>query len=293
MFLSMGVIGTGRVGTALALLARERGLSVAGLWNRTAAKGEEAARLVQSPLFQELGDLLGRCNWLWLTVADYALPELVTRLVDYSWQDKTVVHTSGALSSEVLVPLREKGANILSFHPLQTIADWQQARHNLPGSLVALEGDEDAVQVGLKLAQRLGLRPFAIAREAKALYHGAAVVASNYLVTLAYWAEKWMETAGIPAAAANQGLVALMQGALNNLSSLGPVAALTGPLVRGDVLTVKSHLQVTAEQGIAELEQKLYRQLGLLTMEIARQRGLAPEVEAELLGILKGEIACG
>ncbi|GAW27480.1 MULTISPECIES: Rossmann-like and DUF2520 domain-containing protein [unclassified Carboxydocella] len=293
MFLTMGIIGTGKVGTALAVLLKERSIPVGAVWNRRPQKAREVAALSNSMPVMEMEEVVDYSDWIWLTVIDRALPEVVERLARHSCRGKIFAHTSGALSSEVLMPLREAGARVLSFHPLQTIADWQQAQQNLPGSLVALEGDEEAVEQGMELARQLGLNPFTIVKEAKALYHGAAVVASNYLVTLAYWAGKWMEAAGIPAAAANQGLVALMQGALNNIGTYGPIAALTGPIVRGDGPTVYQHLKAAREQGIPEMEQDLYRLLGLLTLEIARERGLAGEQLIELNGILKGEVVYG
>jgi predicted short-subunit dehydrogenase-like oxidoreductase (DUF2520 family) len=195
--------------------------------------------------------------------------------------DQVILHTSGPLSSEVLAPLASTGAALGSFHPLQTIADPLSAPERLAGAYVAVEGDDRAVRLGEGLARRIGLQPFRLAAGAKPLYHAAAVFASNYTIALAGIAGRLARQAGIPPNLAEEVYRPLMAGAMRNLNELGAVEALTGPVRRGDVATLQTHLAALSGE-----ERELYRLLGLAALILAREGGLeesrARAVEAVL-----------
>ncbi len=186
-----------------------------------------------------------------------------------------VMHTSGATSTEVLASCADRGCLTLSFHPLQTFSDPATGIDRLPGTTVAVTpgpgGDpEEAWRLGGRIARAIGATACRLGEEHRVLYHSAATVASNYLVTLGYVAENLLCAAGFPRETALPALLPLMRGALDNLTNQGSVAALTGPLSRGDTGTVAAHLSGLDRESPAI--STLYRELGLATLDIVRDR---------------------
>lgn len=206
-----------------------------------------------------------------LAVPDDAIQALAAELAREGaiGGEQVVLHLSGLLDRAALDPLLSTGAGLGSFHPLQTVADPATAPELLRGAYAGLEGDERALAAGERLAGLLGMRPVRLAPDAKASYHAGAVFASNYAVVLAAVAERLARRAGVSPGDARSVYLPLMRGTLANLA-LGPAAALTGPIRRGDEETVRRHLAT-----LAPAERRLYRELGLAALELAREAGLA------------------
>ncbi len=187
---------------------------------------------------------------------------------------QVVLHLSGLLDRLALHALADTGAGLGSFHPLQSIADPATARERLTGAYAGLEGDERALEAGAALAATLGMRPVRLQPGAKPAYHAGAVMVSNYAVVLAAVAERLARGAGVPSLEAGAMYLPLMWGAVANLP-LGPVAALTGPVRRGDAATVRTHLSA-----LGPVERALYRALGLEALGLAREAGLGDAAAA-------------
>ena len=192
---------------------------------------------------------------------------------------QVVLHLSGLLDREALRALAQTGAGLGSFHPLQTIADPASAPARLVGAYAGIEGDDRALAEGEWLALMLGMHPIRLTAAAKPAYHAAAVFAANFLVALLGVAERLALQAGVPAGDASRLYLPLLKGAASNLDA-GAAAALTGPIVRGDLETIRAHLAALGAE-----DRALYRQLGLATLPLARQAGLSAE-HAERIGDL-------
>jgi predicted short-subunit dehydrogenase-like oxidoreductase (DUF2520 family) len=157
-----------------------------------------------------------------------------------------VTHLSGATGLGVLVPLRQQGARRLATHPLQTFPDVDGAVRALPGCRIAVTADEEeGFALGEWLATELGAAPFRLRDDLRPLYHAAAVFASNYLVATTAVAERLFAAAGVPDPA--DAMRPLQVATLDNVERLGPAAALTGPAVRGDAMTIARNLEALAE----------------------------------------------
>jgi len=154
-----------------------------------------------------------------------------------------VLHCSGAHASTILNSARKSGASIGSMHPLQSFASVDITQNPFKGIRVAIEGDSMAVSTSAQMARDLEALPLQILTEGKPLYHAAAVVASNFLVTLMGAALRLIQQAGVPADEAFAVLRPLIEGTLANIDRSGVHQALTGPVVRGDVQTVETHIQ--------------------------------------------------
>jgi predicted short-subunit dehydrogenase-like oxidoreductase (DUF2520 family) len=191
------------------------------------------------------------------------------------------VHLSGAMPLDALEPLRARHP-IGSFHPLQSFPE-PLPPASLRGIVVAVDASSPLLRRRLAgLARTLGARPRRVGDGDRVLYHAAAVFVSNYLDVLLSEGVQLLEAAGWSAKDATSGLLALAEGTLASVRKRGPVAALTGPVRRGDVTTVERHL--SALSGLAGARRAgrgpsiadIYRMLALIALEIAVEAGLEP-----------------
>lgn len=193
-----------------------------------------------------------------------------------------VLHLSGTFGSDLLSPLAERGNPTGSIHPLVALADATGA-DQLRGAWFAIEGATAAVAMADRIVAFVEGRVLQVPAGGKPLYHAAAAAASNFVVALLAVAESWMQSAGVPPHQARPALAALAAGAARNVERCGPVEALTGPLVRGDVATVQAHLAQ-----LSRADRHLYSVLGLSTLAIARERGLDSATAEVLMRLLEG-----
>jgi predicted short-subunit dehydrogenase-like oxidoreductase (DUF2520 family) len=194
-----------------------------------------------------------------------------------------VVHLAGPLDRRALAALEPTGAALGSFHPLQTVADPATAPARLRGAYAGVEGDVRAIAAGEQMAAALGMTPVRLAARAKVLYHAGAVLTANYTVALAGVAERLAEQAGVPAAMAARMYQPLLAGAAANVAGLGTVAALTGPIRRGDVATIREHLAALGSE-----DRTLYAALGRAALQLARAAGLDEAQAREIDALLGG-----
>lgn len=287
----VGFIGAGKVGTALAALLNARGVPITGVSGRTLTDGRRmaSAAKLNSDSAKERVDTIAASSLVFLTVPDDAIGPLCKEIADAGgWRaGQGVVHCSGALPSAILQPAKDAGALVASFHPLQAFASFDAALENMPGSTFALEGDAGLVNKLEPLVHLLGGTALRLTAAEKTLYHAAAVIASNYTVTLAALASELLVKQGIApdANTALRYLMPLLRGTINNLEELGLPDALTGPLARGDSGTVQRHLE--GLQTCAPELAHLYRHLARLSLPLVEKKGhIEPDTLRTLVSLL-------
>jgi len=269
---AVGIVGAGRAGLGL-------GLALARVGHQVRLHARHP-RPVPAPLALTVGELppwLSQVEVILLAVPDDAIADVACGLAAAGLvkPGQTVLHLSGALGRDVLAPLAPSGAALGSLHPLQSLSDPATAPQRLSGAVAAVEGDERAVVVATALARGLGMEPVTIPAASKPTYHAAAVFAANFLVTLAATSQRLFVRAGLPPDGATRALVALMQGTLDNVRAAGPAAALTGPVARGDVDTIRKHL-AALDGADAELYRALSRAaLAVSDLDPERRRAIA------------------
>lgn len=273
------VLGAGRMGQGVALTLRRSGVP-ALLWGRRAKSVHPELQLQTG----ELEKAIAEHGLLLLAVPDDAIPTVAAELamVGPLGPGHVVLHLSGMKDRGALAELEGRTGGLGSFHPLQTVADPENAAERWRGAYAAIEGDAQALAAGRALAERLGLTPVEVPAAAKAAYHAGAVFAANYVTVLASVAEQVAVKAGIDPRLAARMYLPLLAGAVGNLQSRSPAAALTGPIVRGDVATVRRHLDV-----LEGTVRRLYAELGLATVGLARTAGLGAERAEELERLLR------
>lgn len=270
---SFSVIGAGRVGTALALALCRKGLELKYLADRSSARAREVSKLIGQGRATGDNRLAARsAGLIFICVPDDLIGKLVEEISVVELSGKFVFHTSGALSSDLLQPLARKGARVASFHPAQTFAEPVAKPGIFKGIYIGLEGQPEAVEIGKKLAARLGAQALLLSPAEKPLYHLALSISSNFLVMLLFEVKKLLKKVGLEESAILEILTPLLNKTLQNVKNLGLEASLTGPVARGDLQTVKKHLAITA--GSPGLD-KIYRAMALEALKLAEKRGLS------------------
>jgi predicted short-subunit dehydrogenase-like oxidoreductase (DUF2520 family) len=198
-------------------------------------------------------------------------------------RDQVVLHLSGLLDKTALSQLEDTGAALGSFHPVQSVAEPASAAERLKGAYVGIEGDERALVAAERLANTLRMSAVRISAESKPAYHAGAAFVANYTVALVGVAERLARSAGVPPDVAARLYLPLLGGAVANLTSLGPAAALTGAVRRGDVQTIQSHLEALGPE-----DRELYRTVGRAAVLLAREAGLNDVAIERVNAVLEG-----
>lgn len=183
-----------------------------------------------------------------------------------------VLHTSGALSSDVLGPLAQLGLAVGSCHPLQTFESPSRAIRRVGGSHFCIEGDRRSLRAARLLVRRIGARHFTIPTEAKALYHAAAVLASGGVVALLSLSLEMLSLCGLSEREARLVLMPLVDGTIANVRTLGPAPALTGPVRRGDTDSIERNMRAVADVDSRLLA--LYRLLAERGADLMERQGM-------------------
>ena len=275
----LGFIGAGVVGKALAMSLSRAGYVVVAVASRRISAAQDLAQAVAAQVLAGPQGVADAADLVFITTPDGAIREVVNSVF---WRPgQMVVHCSGADSADALADARVQGAEVGVLHPLQTFANDQRALENLPGSYFAVEAEGRLRDVLFDIVDALQGKVIPMSAEHKALYHLSAVIASNYLVTLAAVASSLWEAFGIDQKEALDALLPLMRGTLHNIEHLGLPDGLTGPIARGDVATVKKHL-AALESGAPEYA-GFYRELAQQTIPLALAKGALSEENVEAL----------
>jgi len=231
------------LGSALATELTRIGYPVRQIVSRSAPSNSCAkalARRVKAQLLA-LGDRSLDTDIVWITVPDDAIAGVARQLAAArSWKGKIVLHPSGARTSDELSALKKKGAAVASAHPMMTFV--RGRRPQWRGVPFDIEGDAEAVKAAHEIATALGASPYRIEKRHKTLYHAFGSFASPLVIALMSAMEQVAEAAGVPRNKAKQMVWPLLSRTLENYMQRDAASAFSGPLVRGDVQTVRRHL---------------------------------------------------
>ncbi|MFD9892152.1 Rossmann-like and DUF2520 domain-containing protein [Amycolatopsis sp. NPDC059027] len=285
--LAVGVVSAGRVGSVLGAALARAGHTVVAASGLSAASLARAERLLPDVPLLPPDEVVRRADLVVLALPDDALAGMVRGLVATGSlrQGQIVVHTSGAHGVEVLGPAAEAGVLPLALHPVMTFTGRSEDLERLAAcsvGITAMGADEAAWNVGEALAVEMGAEPVRVPESARALYHAALAHGANHLMTLVADCAELLRAAGI---GQSERLVApLLSAALDNVLRHGD-RALTGPVARGDLGTVRRHLAVLTEQ--APEVAPAYRALARRTVARSETAGLLDgAAAAELTDLL-------
>jgi predicted short-subunit dehydrogenase-like oxidoreductase (DUF2520 family) len=288
--LAVGVVSAGRVGAVLGAALAAAGHTVVAASGVSRDSVRRAAELLPGVPLLPPDEVVRMADLVLLAIPDDVLAGTVRGLiaVDAVRAGQIVVHTSGAHGVDVLAPAAEVGALPLALHPAMTFAGRPEDLQRIPAcsfAVTADAADESAWHVGEALVVEMGAEPVRVPQPARPLYHAALAHGANHLVTLVAECADLLRSAGI--GQAERLLGPLVSAALDNALRHGD-RALTGPVARGDVGTLRVHLRVLGDTDPGVLPS--YRALALRTAERAVAAGLlSPSAAAEVAAVIEEE----
>jgi predicted short-subunit dehydrogenase-like oxidoreductase (DUF2520 family) len=267
---TINIIGAGSLGKTIAkLIAMNRVGLIEGVCNASFESTAEAVRFIQAGMpFEDLKELPS-VDITFITVPDDKIAdvcEAYSRSPHFN-PSGIIIHCSGLLTSDALISAKKKGCHVMSAHPMRSFADPSLSVQKFAGTYCAIEGEitQDAKATVFKIFNALGAKIIHVNKDKKSTYHAAGVIASNYFVTIASTAIECLKNSGINDEDATNIVFSLMEGALGNLvKTRSPEKALTGPIKRGDIGTIKKHLDSLDDEQIKEA----YTALGKLTLNL-------------------------
>jgi len=251
------------LGSALAVQLHRAGYKIDAVLGRRGSlkRARALAKQVRSQVQWHCADVDAKV--IWICVPDSEISGAANALAsNFDWRGKVTLHSSGALTSDALNALRNRGASVASVHPLMTfVARSRPSLHEVP---FAIEGDAAAVRVARRIVKDLGGDAYTIRKHDKVAYHAWGTFASPLLTALLATTERVAGLAGVKREAARRRMMPILVQTLVNYASFGAANGFSGPIVRGDVETVKKHLQVLRQE---PLTQKAYASLGLAALQ--------------------------
>jgi predicted short-subunit dehydrogenase-like oxidoreductase (DUF2520 family) len=268
MTLVVNIIGTGKLGKTIGrLLFKNKLAKIAGVYNRRLESSIAAIEFIgDGECFSEIR-LLPFADLTFITTPDDRICETSIEICRSGniRPGGIFIHCSGVLTSDVMSSVKIKEALIASIHPMKSFSNPALSVDNFDGTYCAMEGDIEALKIIEPIFNAIGSITYKIEKEKKSLYHAAGVFASNYLVTLSQQAINCLGEAGIEEEMAINIVISLMKGTLSNIEkSMSPREALTGPIKRADMSTIKTHLS-----SFSDCKQRfLYSTLGKATIPL-------------------------
>ena len=280
--MKVSIVGAGRVGRVLGLLAKRAGHEIGDVVCRSALSARSARKFIGGGVTRyRLQPSTVDADLILICVADDRISEIAGTLAGLggrlpgpgSRKSRVALHVSGAVSSEALAPLRGIGISIGSCHPLQTFETPARALAAVPRSCFRLEGDRVALRAARKFVREIGGRQIVLPDELKGLYHASAVMASGGLVALLSVCSELLCACGLTEPESIGALLPLVQGTIDNVRHAGLVSALTGPVRRGDLGTLEKNLTAIALDKPERLD--LYRMLADASLDLAKRQGMS------------------
>jgi predicted short-subunit dehydrogenase-like oxidoreductase (DUF2520 family) len=271
------LIGAGNLAQALGPALKTAGYRIDFVAARQTASSRRRAAMLARLLEARtvsLNDAGPISDILWICHTDDALAETARLLArNPGWKNKIVFHSSGALSSDVLAPLKRKGAHAASLHPMMTFVPGVTPRMDeVP---FAVEGDSRAVTMARKIVRDLGAEAFPIRKAAKTLYHAFGSFSSPLLVAALATAERVGRGSGLSASQTRRVMTPILRQTIKNYAERGAAAAFSGPIKRGDVNTVLRHLkELKRVRGASEVYRALVKS-ALMDLPAKNRKALA------------------
>lgn len=281
--LAIGFIGAGRVGCTLGRYFFANKLKISGYYSKTYDNACHAAKLTQSKCYKTIEDAVKDSQIIFITVPDANIYDVFLQLKNYDLRNKILCHCSGALSAQVFSGIESTGAYGCSVHPIFAISDKENSYKEISQAFFTVEGSTEGLLAIEGILQKLKNPYQVIQAEQKHKYHASLVMASNLVIGLYHMASKLLEECGFSDNSSQDALIPLFLNNAINLSKMGCMDALTGPIDRNDVGTVQEHLYALKSENNFSLI-SVYRSLSEELIQIAEEK--YPDRDYEKLKIL-------
>lgn len=240
--MKFGFVGAGKVGFSLGKYFTLNGREVVGYFSEHEKDAVEAAEFTNTRKYNTIEELVEDSDALFLTVSDGQIAEVWKKLKRNNIRNKVICHCSGALSSEIFLDIAKFGSYGYSIHPLFAVSNKYDSYKELSSSFFTIEGSPEHMNYFVNMFENFGNRIQIINKADKIKYHAAAAIASNLVLGLINLSEGLLCECGFDENSAHMAISPIMQGNMNHIVSQGTTNALTGPIERNDIATVKKHL---------------------------------------------------
>lgn len=271
--MKIGFIGAGKVGCALGYYLKAHNLNVTGYFSKSKESAKLASKLTSTSIYDDIETILKDNDTLFLTVPDRSIGKLWDYIRNLDIRNKNICHCSGSISSTAFFDAENKGAFAYSIHPLCAISDKLNGYKSLENAVFTIEGSRENLEMMRNLFKACGNDIFSINTKKKALYHASAVMCSNLVIGLYSLSVKLLVESGIDSDVANDILVPLLKGNVDNIAHLGIKNSLTGPVERNDLVTIRRHLKAFSMADLVK-EEYLYKILSKELINIAQSKNV-------------------
>ncbi len=266
--MKIGIIGAGKVGVTLGKYLTDAGVSVTGYYSKTHESADIAATFTNTKSYSQISALIEASDTLFLTTPDGVIQDVWDQIASLDLSEYILCHFSGSLSSHVLSGIGEKKAFGCSIHPMYAFSDKYSSYHNFSEAYLTIEGDTHAVKAMTSLFQGLGHHVLTLRSEDKIKYHAAAALASNEMIALMQTSLHLLQECGFGEQDSMSLLTPLVQGNIQSMLERGCVDALTGPVERCDLDTVRHHREVLKGSVAGDI----YDSLAPVMLELAQKK---------------------
>lgn len=263
----MGFVGAGKLGFTLGKYFTENGIDVSGYYSRSRESARDASEFTNSRQFSSLEEVVNSCDAVFLTVPDSTIEEVWNEIKNYSLKGKCICHSSGSMSSAVFSGIEDTGAYGYSIHPIFAVSSKYESYKVISKAYISIEGDEKYADYFKALFEKCGNPTRIISGANKTLYHAAAVFSSNLMIALYKMGAELLMKCGYDEEGALKALAPLMTVNAQSAGEKGPEAALTGPVERADLTTVRDHMEKLPED-----HKKVYVMLSEELVKIAEHK---------------------
>ena len=265
--MKIGFIGAGKAGFSFGKFLTEHEREVVGFYSKSPETSKEAAEFTGTRQYTAIEELVSDSDTVFLTVPDSQIAVVWETLKTLPIRDKLICHFSGALSSRIFSGIEHTGAFGYSVHPLYAFNDKYNSYRDLAKAAFTVEGNPERIDEITGLLRELGLAVTVTHADNKSRYHAAAVTVSNLYVALVDMGEELLEECGFNREDAHTALSPLIENNTANIVRYGAVDALTGPIERNDVLTVRDHLASMNEE-----QSRIYKALSRRLVDVAQKK---------------------
>jgi len=276
----IAIIGVGKVGTSIGIGLSKKGYEIVGVSDTNKEQALRCLRLTNTKFWSaNPSDVAKLADIVFLTLPDSVIQKVAREILSSLKLYTILIHTSGALPSDILP--KKKQIKRLSMHPIHSFADID----NIKGIYWGLEGDKDAVEIGKNIVKDLEGKPIELNKADKALYHAGILMGGPYLLAIIGAGISILENLGIKDGL--QVLLPLIKSVFQNLEKMGIKDAVTGPIKRGDIETVKKEIESLSKKAPQFLP--LYKTLGMLELDMLGNDALKDEVKNALKSLLNND----
>lgn len=263
----IGFIGCGKVGFSLGKYFSIKGITLSGYYSKCYTDAKEASEFTNSKAYKNINELVKDSSMIFITTPDDSIHEVSQNLSNLNLTNKIICHTSGSLTSSIFSNINNSDAFAYSIHPIFPFSDKYNSYKNLQSAYFSIEGPESHIHELKDFIQSLGNNAFVINKKDKALYHLASVTVSNLVLSLINIGCSYLSQCGLSENNALEALLPLIQNNIDNIKTKGFPSALTGPIERNDLGTVKHH--ITA---IPKSDAPLYKNLSLRLLHLSEKK---------------------